>query len=55
MGKEVMTFRVSDETRSMLTHLLQLDAEMAAKLKRKPKGRSEIITDAIESYYLYIY
>ena len=50
--KEVMTFRVSDEIQSKLTHLMQLDQETAVKLNRKPKGKSEIITDAIESYYL---
>ena len=52
MTKEVMTFRVSDEIQSKLTHLMQMDQEAAAKQNRKPKGRSEIITDAIESYYL---
>ena len=31
---------------------MQMDQEAAAKQNRKPKGRSEIITDAIESYYL---
>ena len=52
MSKEVITFRISDETRSELVHLQQLDAELALKMKRKAKDRSEIITDAIESYYL---
>lgn len=36
----------------MLKHLQEMDTEKAEKMNRKAKGRSEIINEAIESYYL---
>ena len=49
MAKEVITFRIDDDLRSKLSHLQQLDAEASLKQKRKPKGRSEIIAEAIQA------
>ena len=52
MAKEVITFRIDDDLRSKLSHLQQLDVEASLKQKRKPKGRSEIIAEAIDTYYM---
>ena len=52
MVREKISFRMTEECEKKLHHLLEMDAAMAEKQKRKPKDRSEIINDAVVTYWM---
>lgn len=52
MVREKISFRMTEECEKKLNHLLEMDAAMAEKQKRKPKDRSEIINDAVVTYWM---
>lgn len=52
METDIKTFRIRQDVSEKLNALMQMEKDQSARLNVKSRTRSEIINDAIESYYL---
>ena len=53
VAKNVVAFRLGDDTKSQLDLLESMDYKLAVSENRRPFSRTEIIEQAIRNYYVY--